>query len=71
MRYAVALSGTSPDRGWLVDAASPDEAVAVVHGTDPVAHELPRCELTAWPAPACAGSVPAGWTVLEGERRGG
>ena len=40
--FAVALSGEP--KGWLVEAASADEALDIVHGTVPRARE----ELLAW-----------------------
>ena len=45
--FAVALVGDE-DRGWLVEAASASEAVDVVHGTVPRAHEAWRGELLVW-----------------------
>ena len=41
--YAVALVGDPV--GWLVDAASTDEAIDIVHGTVPRAAECARDEL--------------------------
>ena len=45
--FAVALVGET-DAGWLVDASSAEEAVTIVHGTVPRAHEVWRSELLAW-----------------------
>ena len=39
--YAVALVGEE-DRGWLVEAASAEEAIDLVHGTVPRAREVWR-----------------------------
>ena len=47
--FAVALVGEE-DRGWLVEAASAEEAIDVVHGTVPRAHEVWRGELLVWTA---------------------
>ena len=47
--FAVALIGEE-DRGWLVDATSAEEAVSIVHGTVPRAHEVWRGELLVWNA---------------------
>ena len=68
--FAVTLSGSPADGGWLVEAAGEGEAVAVVRGTDPAARECPSGELSAWPAPVAAGAeCPAGWRYLGTERR--
>ena len=45
--FAVALVG-EPDIGWLVEAASAEEAVDIVHGTVPRAREVWRGELLVW-----------------------
>ena len=45
--FAVALLGET-DAGWLVDAASGEEAIEIVHGTVPRAREVCRSELLAW-----------------------
>ena len=47
--FAVAVIGEE-DRGWLVDATSAEEAVSIVHGTVPRAHEVWRGELLVWNA---------------------
>ena len=47
--FAVALVGEE-DRGWLVEAASAEEAIDVVHGTVPRAHEVWRGKLLVWTA---------------------
>ena len=47
--FAVALVGEE-DRGWLVDAASAEEAIDIVHGTVLRAHEVWRGELLVWTA---------------------
>ena len=47
--FAVALIGDE-DRGWLVDATSADEALSIVHGTEPRAHEVWLGELLVWNA---------------------
>ena len=47
--FAVALIGDE-DRGWLVNATSAEEAVSIVHGTVPRAHEVWRGELLVWNA---------------------
>ena len=44
--FAVALSGEA--KGWLVEAASVDEALDIVHGTVPRAREAGREELLVW-----------------------
>ena len=44
--FAVALSGEP--KGWLVEAASVDEALDIVHGTVPRAREAGREELLVW-----------------------
>ena len=45
--FAVALVGEE-DRGWLVEAASAEEAIDIVHGTVPSAREVWRGELLVW-----------------------
>ena len=45
--FAVALLAET-DAGWLVDAASSEEAIDIVHGTVPRAREVRRGELLAW-----------------------
>ena len=45
--FAVALVGEE-DRGWLVEAASAEEAIDLVHGTVPRAREVWRGELLVW-----------------------
>ena len=45
--FAVALVGEPT--GWLVEAASVDEALDIVAGTVPAAHEASRDELLVWP----------------------
>ena len=45
--FAVALAGEI-DAGWLVDAESAGEAVDIVHGTVPRAHECRKSELLVW-----------------------
>ena len=47
--FAVSLVGEE-DRGWLVEAASAEEAIDIVHGTVPRAHEAWRGELLVWTA---------------------
>ena len=47
--FAVALVGEE-DRGWLVEAASAEEAIDTVHGTVPRAREVWRGELLVWTA---------------------
>ena len=42
--FAVAVVGET-DTGWLVDAASAEEAIGIVHGTVPRAREVWRGEL--------------------------
>ena len=44
--FAVALS--SEPKGWLVEAASADEAIDIVHGIVPRAREAGREELLVW-----------------------
>ena len=46
---ADALAGEE-DRGWLVEAASGEEAIDIVRGTVPRAHEVSRGELLVWAA---------------------
>ena len=36
------------DAGWLVDAASGEKAIEIVHGTVPRAREMFRSQLLAW-----------------------
>ena len=43
----MALAGEE-DRGWLVEAASAEEATDIVHGTVPRAREVWRGELLVW-----------------------
>ena len=45
--FAVALVGEE-DRGWLVEAASAEEAIDIVHGTVPRAREVWRGEHLVW-----------------------
>ena len=45
--FAVALAGEE-ERGWLVEAASAEEAIDIVHGTVPRAREVWRGELLVW-----------------------
>ena len=45
--FAVAQVGEE-DRGWLVDAASADEAIDLVHGIVPRAREASRDEILVW-----------------------
>ena len=47
--FAVALVGEE-DRGWLVEAAPAEEAIDIVHGTVPRAHEAWRGERLVWTA---------------------
>ena len=47
--FAVALVGEA-DAGWLVEASSAEDAVTIVHGTVPRAHEVWRSELLVWNA---------------------
>ena len=67
--FAVALVGEE-DRGWLVEAVSAGEAVDVVHGTVPRAHEAWRGELLVWTAEyyrehhLAGGAFPDLWTRL-------
>ena len=44
--FAVTLAGEL--KGWLVEAASADEAIDIVHGTVPRAREAGREELLVW-----------------------
>ena len=46
--FAVAL--LDEPGGWLIGASSSQEAVSIVHGTVPRAHELARGELLVWNA---------------------
>ena len=67
--FAVALVGET-DIGWLVDAASAEEAISIVHGTVPRAHEVWRSELLVWNEDFYrqryldGGPFPASWTRL-------
>ena len=45
--FAVALVGEE-GRGWIVEAASAEEAIDIVHGTVPRAREVWRGELLVW-----------------------
>ena len=45
--FAVALAGEE-ERGWLVEAASAEEAIDIVHGTVPRAREVWGGELLVW-----------------------
>ena len=45
--FAVALVGEE-DRGWLVEAASAEEAIDIAHGTVPRAREGWRGGLLVW-----------------------
>ena len=45
--FVVALVGEE-DRSWLVEAASAEEAIDIVHGTVPRAREVWRGELLVW-----------------------
>ena len=45
--FAVALAGEE-ERGWLVEAASAEEAIDLVHGTVARAREVWRGELLVW-----------------------
>ena len=45
--FAVALAGEL-DTGWLVEAATADEALDIVYGTVPRAREVTKDELLVW-----------------------
>ena len=45
--FAVALVGEE-DRGWLVEAASAEETIDIVHGNVPRVREVWREELLVW-----------------------
>ena len=67
--FAAALVGET-DTGWLVDACSAEEAISIVHGTVPRAHEVWRSELLVWNEDFYrqrylgGGTFPASWTRL-------
>ena len=67
--FAVVLVGET-DAGWPVDAESADEAVDIVHGTVPRAHECWKSELLVWKESRCrerylaGGRFPDSWTRL-------
>ena len=46
LTFVVALAGEP--KGWLVEAASADEAIDIVHGTVPQVREAGREELLVW-----------------------
>ena len=66
--FAVALAGAP--KGWLVEAASADEAIDIVHGTVPRAREGDREELLVWTERyyrdryLLGNPMPASWTWL-------
>ena len=66
--FAVALSGAP--KGWLVEAASADEAIDIVHGTVPRVREAGREELLVWTERyyrdryLLGAEMPASWTRL-------
>ena len=66
--FAVALAGAP--KGWLVEAASVDEAIDIVHGTVPRAREAGREELLVWTERyyrdryLFGAEMPASWTWL-------
>ena len=67
--FAVALVGEE-DRGWLLEAASAEEAIDIVHGTVPRAREVWRGELLVWneryyrERHLGGGAFPDSWTRL-------
>ena len=67
--FAAALVGET-DAGWLVDAASAEEAIDIVHGTVPQAREVWRSELLVWTEDyyrhryLLGAPFPASWTRL-------
>ena len=66
--FAVAFVGEPT--GWLVEAESAGEAVDIVHGTVPQAHERWKRELLVWNVDyyrrrhLAGGPFPEGWTRL-------
>ena len=66
--FAVALAGEA--KGWLVEAATADEAIDIVHGTVPRAREAGREELLVWTERyyrdryLLGAEMPASWTSL-------
>ena len=58
------------ESGWLVEAMSAEEAIDIVHGTVPRAHEAWRGELLVWTAEYYrarhlgGGVYPDSWTRL-------
>ena len=66
--FVVALAGEA--KGWLVEAASVDEAIDIVHGTLPRAREAGREELLVWTERhyrdryLLGAEMPASWTWL-------
>ena len=67
-RFAVAIVGD--DAGWIVEADSTEDAIAIVRGTVPRAAEVPRGECLVWTERwyreryCLGGPMPAGWTEL-------
>ena len=65
----MALAGEE-ERGWLVEAASAEEAIDIVHGTVPRAREVWRGELLVWTERyyrdryLLGAEMPASWTRL-------
>ena len=66
--FVVALAGEA--KGWLVEGASADEALDIVHGTAPRAREAGGEELLVWTERyyrdryLLGAEMPASWTRL-------